>query len=140
RDRARGDDGRVDHLRARHGAAPRRRSARDRAGAGRRPLAGANAMSAIDLSLREQAAGIAAGEIDPGELLDECLARVEERDPDLNAVVATFPQESRRMLDEAPDGPLRGVPVVIKDEWPLPWRAERVGAASVLADIEAGES
>ena len=28
------------------------------------------------------------------------------------------------MLDRAPDGPLRGVPVVIKDEWPLPWRAE----------------
>ena len=97
-------------------------------------------MSAIDLSLREQAAGIATDEIDPGELLDECLERVEERNPDLNAVVATFPEESRRMLDEAPDGPLRGVPVVIKDEWPLPWRAERVGAASVLADIEAGES
>jgi Asp-tRNA(Asn)/Glu-tRNA(Gln) amidotransferase A subunit family amidase len=35
------------------------------------------------------------------------------------------------MLEEAPDGPLRGVPVVIKDEWPLPWRAETVGAAAV---------
>jgi indoleacetamide hydrolase len=44
------------------------------------------------------------------------------------------------MLDEAPDGPLRGVPVLIKDEWPLPWRAERVGAASVLAELAPGES
>src|SRR3954462_15128811 len=88
-------------------------------------------MSALDLSLREQAAGIASGELDAGELLDDCLARIEERNPDLNAIVATFPDQSRKMLDEAPDGPLRGVPVVIKDEWPLPWRAETVGAAAV---------
>jgi aspartyl-tRNA(Asn)/glutamyl-tRNA(Gln) amidotransferase subunit A len=88
-------------------------------------------MTALDLPLREQAAGIASGEIDPAELLDACLARIEERNPELNAIVATFPEESRRMLEGAPDGPLRGVPVVIKDEWPLPWRAERVGAAAV---------
>jgi amidase len=88
-------------------------------------------MSALDLGLREQASRIASGEVDPGELLDECLVRIEERNPELNAVVATFPDQSRRMLERAPDGPLRGVPVLIKDEWPLPWRAETVGAASV---------
>ena len=27
-----------------------------------------------------------------------------------------------------PTGPLHGVPVVIKDEWPLPWRAQRFGS------------
>ena len=43
------------------------------------------------------------------------------------------------MLDAAPDGPLRGVPVVIKDEWPLPWRAQRFGAAEMLAGAP-GES
>jgi Asp-tRNA(Asn)/Glu-tRNA(Gln) amidotransferase A subunit family amidase len=88
-------------------------------------------MSALDLPLRAQAAGIASGEIDAGELLDACLARIEERNPELNAIVATFPDQSREMLAEAPAGPLQGVPVVIKDEWPLPWRAERVGAAAV---------
>jgi indoleacetamide hydrolase len=88
-------------------------------------------MSALDLPLREQAAGIASGDIDAGELLEACLARIEERNPELNAIVATFPDESRKMLAKAPDGPLRGVPVVIKDEWPLPWRAETVGAAAV---------
>jgi Asp-tRNA(Asn)/Glu-tRNA(Gln) amidotransferase A subunit family amidase len=88
-------------------------------------------MTALDLPLREQAAGIASGEIDAGELLDACLARIEERNPDLNAIVATFPERSREMLERAPEGPIRGVPVVIKDEWPLPWRAERVGAAAV---------
>ncbi|HEY7120940.1 MAG TPA: amidase [Solirubrobacterales bacterium] len=98
-------------------------------------------MSVLDLPLREQAAGIASGEIDAGELLDACLARIEDRNPDLNAVVATFPEESRKMLEAAPDGPLRGVPVVIKDEWALPWRAERVGAAAVPGvTIEPGES
>jgi Asp-tRNA(Asn)/Glu-tRNA(Gln) amidotransferase A subunit family amidase len=98
-------------------------------------------MSALDQPLREQAAGIASGEIDAGELLDACLARIEERNPELNAIVATFPQESRKMLEAAPDGPLGGVPVVIKDEWSLPWRAERVGAAVVPGvTTEPGES
>jgi aspartyl-tRNA(Asn)/glutamyl-tRNA(Gln) amidotransferase subunit A len=98
-------------------------------------------MSALDLPLREQAAQIGAGELDPSELLDACLARIEERNPDLNAVVATFPEQSREMLKQAPDGPLRGVPVLIKDEWPLPWRAETVGAASVPGvTLEPGES
>jgi len=98
-------------------------------------------MSGLDQALRDQAAGIASGELDPGELLDECLARIEERNPELNAVVATFPEESRRMLEEAPAGPLRGVPVMIKDEWPLPWRAETVGAASVPGvQLKPGES
>jgi Asp-tRNA(Asn)/Glu-tRNA(Gln) amidotransferase A subunit family amidase len=98
-------------------------------------------MSALDLPLREQAAGIASGEIDAGELLDACLARIEERNPELNAIVATFPDQSRQMLAEAPEGPLHGVPVVIKDEWPLPWRAETVGAAAVPGvTTEPGES
>src|SRR3954469_4822754 len=98
-------------------------------------------MSALDLPLREQAARIASGEVDAGELLDACLARIEERNPDLNAVVATFHDQSREMLAAAPDGPLRGVPVLIKDEWPLPWRAETVGAATVPGvTLEPGES
>jgi Asp-tRNA(Asn)/Glu-tRNA(Gln) amidotransferase A subunit family amidase len=98
-------------------------------------------MSALDLPLREQAAGIASGEVDPGELLDACLDRIEERNPDLNAVVATFPDQSREMLETAPDGPLHGVPVLIKDEWPLPWRAETVGAATVRGvTLKPGES
>jgi aspartyl-tRNA(Asn)/glutamyl-tRNA(Gln) amidotransferase subunit A len=97
-------------------------------------------MSALDLSLREQAAAIAAGEVDAAELLEATLARIEERNPAVNAVVETFPERSREMLDAAPDGPLRGVPVVIKDEWPLPWRAQRFGAAEMFAHAEPGES
>ena len=95
---------------------------------------------ALDLSLREQAAAIAAGEANPAELLEAALERIAERDPALNAVVETFPERSREMLEAAPEGPLHGVPVVIKDEWPLPWRAQRFGAAEMLAPTAPGES
>jgi Asp-tRNA(Asn)/Glu-tRNA(Gln) amidotransferase A subunit family amidase len=97
-------------------------------------------MSTIDLSLRAQAAAIAAGDADASELLDEALARIEERNPSLNAIVETFPERSREMLAAAPDGPLRGVPVVIKDEWPLPWRAQRFGSAEMLKPTAPAES
>ncbi len=96
--------------------------------------------AALDLGLRTQAAAIAAGDVDPGELLDAALARIEERNPALNAIVETFPERSREMLAAAPEGPLRGVPIVIKDEWPLPWRAQRFGAAELLAPTAPGES
>jgi len=94
----------------------------------------------LDLPLREQAAAIAAGEVDAAELLEATLVRIEARNPEINAVVETFPERSREMLAAAPAGPLHGVPVVIKDEWPLPWRAQRFGAADMLAEPAPGES
>ncbi|HEX5929278.1 MAG TPA: amidase [Solirubrobacterales bacterium] len=97
-------------------------------------------MSGLDLTLRGQAAAIAAGDLDPAELLEEALERIAARNPALNAVVETFPERSREMLAAAPPGPLHGVPVVIKDEWPLPWRAQRFGAAEMPVPSEPGES
>jgi Asp-tRNA(Asn)/Glu-tRNA(Gln) amidotransferase A subunit family amidase len=94
----------------------------------------------LDLPLREQAAVVAAGEIDAAELLEATLARIEARNPAINAVIETFPERSREMLAAAPSGPLQGVPVVVKDEWPLPWRAQRFGAADMLANPTPGES
>jgi Asp-tRNA(Asn)/Glu-tRNA(Gln) amidotransferase A subunit family amidase len=96
--------------------------------------------TALDLGLRAQAATIASGDLDPGDLLDAALGRIEQRNPALNAVVETFPERSREMLADAPAGPLRGVPIVIKDEWPLPWRAQRFGAAELMAHTAPGES
>jgi Asp-tRNA(Asn)/Glu-tRNA(Gln) amidotransferase A subunit family amidase len=97
-------------------------------------------VSALDLTLRGQAEAIASGEADAAELLDAALARIEERNPAINAVVETFPERSREMLDSAPKGPLHGVPVVLKDEWPLPWRAQRFGMAEMLDPAAPGES
>jgi len=94
----------------------------------------------LDLGLRAQAAAIAAGEVDASELLDAVLTRIDQRNPALNAVVETFPERSREMLANAPEGSLRGVPIVIKDEWPLPWRAQRFGAAALMVPTAPGES
>jgi Asp-tRNA(Asn)/Glu-tRNA(Gln) amidotransferase A subunit family amidase len=99
-----------------------------------------SAEETLDLSLQGQAAAVAAGEADPAQLLEAALARIEQRNPAINAVVETFPERSREMAESAPEGPLRGVPVVIKDEWPLPWRAQRFGAAEMIAPSEPGES
>jgi Asp-tRNA(Asn)/Glu-tRNA(Gln) amidotransferase A subunit family amidase len=96
--------------------------------------------AALDLGLHAQAAAIASGEVDAGELLDAALARIEQRNPALNAVVETFPERSGEMLAAAPKGPLHGVPVVIKDEWPLPWRAQRFGAAELMTPTAPAES
>jgi len=85
-----------------------------------------------DLPLREQALLIARGELDPGELLDATLARIEERNGPLHAVVATFPQESRAMLAAAPAGPLHGVPLTLKDMFSLPWRGYHNGTRHEL--------
>ncbi len=91
-----------------------------------------------DLSLREQASAVADGDLDAAELLEATLERIEERDTDLNAVVARFPEESRRMLADSPRGPLHGVPVAVKDMFALPWRAPRDGSPHDA--LPAGES
>jgi len=91
-----------------------------------------------DLSLRAQAAAIGAGELDPSDLLAATLARIDERDTKLNSIVAGSPGEAERMLAAAPDGPLHGVPVAIKDMFALPWRAPRDGSAR--EQIPRGES
>jgi Asp-tRNA(Asn)/Glu-tRNA(Gln) amidotransferase A subunit family amidase len=91
-----------------------------------------------DLGLREQAALVASGELDPSELLARTLERIEERDGELNSIVARFPEESERMLADAPDGPLRGVPVAVKDMFQLPWRGPRDG--SFREELPPGES
>ncbi|HKP92191.1 MAG TPA: amidase [Thermoleophilaceae bacterium] len=91
-----------------------------------------------DLSLREQAAAIASGELEPAELLDATLARIEERDGELNSVVATFPDGSREMLASAPRGPLHGVPIAVKDMYRVPWRGPRDGTPT--EQLPPGES
>ena len=93
-----------------------------------------------DLSLREQARAIAAGELDANELLDATLSRIEERDGAINSVADTFASESARMLAEAPEGPLHGVPIAVKDMFALPWRAPRDAAPRNLEGIGPGES
>jgi len=90
-----------------------------------------------DLSLREQARQVATGELDAGDLLEATLERIEERNGALNAVAETFPDEARAMLAVAPDGPLHGVPVTVKDMFSLPWRGYRNGTRREIAPAAA---
>src|SRR5207244_12153962 len=78
------------------------------------------------------------GERRASELLDATLERLAERDGALNSTPVVFADEAREMLAAAPDGPLHGVPVTIKDMYALPWRGARNGTPFEL--IPAAES
>lgn len=57
-----------------------------------------------------------AGGITPDELLDAVTRRIEERNPALNAVIATRLDAARAEIAAGlPAGPLRGVPFAVKD-------------------------
>ncbi|MGH7010909.1 MAG: amidase family protein, partial [Caulobacteraceae bacterium] len=59
---------------------------------------------------------IAKRALTPGELLDAALERVDAVNPKINAVIRTLEPHARRAIDEGlPDGPLHGVPFLLKD-------------------------
>lgn len=61
------------------------------------------------------AADIRAGVLDPADVLEQAISRIEAHDPQLNAMVATRFDEARAEVAAGlPDGPMRGVPIVIK--------------------------
>lgn len=56
------------------------------------------------------------GKVTPSDLLEAAIERVEARDPAVNAVVMKLYDHGRRAIaDGLPDGPLRGVPFLMKD-------------------------
>ena len=95
-------------------------------------------MNPQDLGLREQAQAVADGSLDPGELLDATLAGIAERDAALNSTPVVFADEARAMLQQAPAGPLRGVPLTLKDMFTTPWRGAHSGTSREL--LPAGAS
>src|SRR5918911_2799751 len=61
------------------------------------------------------AALVRAGEASPAELVDEAIARIEKLNPQVNAVIHERFDEARGEAASVPDGPFKGVPIVIKD-------------------------
>ena len=58
------------------------------------------------------AADIRAGDLDPADVLEQAIGRIEAHDPELNAMVATRFDEARAEVAAGlPDGPMRGVPI-----------------------------
>lgn len=61
------------------------------------------------------AAAVAAGQVSPAEVLEAAIARCEARNPALNAVVIPLFDRARARAASLPQGPLRGVPFLLKD-------------------------
>lgn len=75
-------------------------------------------LAVTDLALLDataQAELVRKGEITPVELVDAAIARVEQLNPALNAVIHERFERAHDEAANAPDGPFRGVPVVVKD-------------------------
>lgn len=68
-----------------------------------------------DLDALGLAAKIREKAISPEEALDAAIARIEARNPRLNAVVHTMFDRAKARAGKLPEGPLRGVPFLVKD-------------------------
>ena len=67
-----------------------------------------DAMGLADLVRRKQ--------VSPAELVEAAIARIEEANPRINAVVHRMYEKARTLAKtELPDGPFRGVPFLVKD-------------------------
>lgn len=55
------------------------------------------------------------GEVSPGELAEEAIARIEKHNPALNAVILKLYDLGREMAKAPADGPFKGVPFLLKD-------------------------
>ncbi len=80
--------------------------------------------AALDLDATAQAAFITGGELTPAELVEAAIARVEARNPPLNAVIRPLFDEAREVAARLTRGPsthgaaptpFRGVPFLLKD-------------------------
>ncbi|MEZ5100224.1 MAG: amidase [Thermoleophilia bacterium] len=67
------------------------------------------------MALAQLAVDIRAGLLSPREAVEHALARIDEHDSRLNVVVASRAEQALAEADRAPAGPLRGIPVGIKD-------------------------
>jgi len=68
------------------------------------------------LDATAQAGLVRAGSVTPGELVDAAIANIEKLNPTLNAVIHEhFERARREAAGTLPDGPLRGVPFLLKD-------------------------
>ena len=63
-----------------------------------------------------QAELVSSGEASPSELVDAAIERVEQLNPELNAVIHDLSEEGREAArGPLPDGPFKGVPFLLKD-------------------------
>src|SRR5688500_147866 len=83
------------------------------------PVRSGGRMPAIpsDLDATAPAEPVHTRDVTPLELVDEAIARIERRNPAINAVVLERFAKARTEASspDLPDGPFRGVPILMKD-------------------------
>lgn len=95
------------------------------------------------LSASELAQGIRAGELSAQEVVDAHIRRIEEVDPQLNAVVIPLFEEARAQALDADQarsrgddlGPLHGVPVTIKEQFRVKGTQTTLGATNKIGNV-----
>ncbi|HUS66328.1 MAG TPA: amidase [Kofleriaceae bacterium] len=77
-----------------------------------------NELAQLDATAQAQL--VQSGEVSPAELVEAALGRIERANPELNAIIHRLDEKAMTAAKgELPDGPFRGVPIVIKDLGPL---------------------
>ena len=69
----------------------------------------------ITCDATELAVRVRCGEVQPIELVEKAIAGIEAVNPTLNAVMHPMYETARAAARSLPDGPFRGVPMVVKD-------------------------
>jgi aspartyl-tRNA(Asn)/glutamyl-tRNA(Gln) amidotransferase subunit A len=70
-------------------------------------------------TLAQQAAAVAADKVSARDLVEAALDAIARTQPVLNAYTQVFADEAREAAKSPPDGPLRGVPIAVKDLYDL---------------------
>jgi amidase len=78
--------------------------------------AASHPLSVLELDATAQAELVRDGELTAAELVHLSIAQIEKLDPQLNAVIHRHFERAREEARGAlPDGPFRGVPILLKD-------------------------
>ena len=93
-----------------------------------------------DLTIREAAAAIRAGELTAAELTDSVLERIEATEPRLNAYITITAELARQqaatadteLADGRDRGPLHGIPIALKDLFDVEGVPTTAGSAFLL--------
>lgn len=92
-------------------------------------------MTAESLDALAMAASISNGDLDPREVAVETISRIEEANPRLNAVIGRRYEAALAEIEAGlPEGPLRGVPFLIKDLGPEVARVPATSGSRLFAE------
>jgi aspartyl-tRNA(Asn)/glutamyl-tRNA(Gln) amidotransferase subunit A len=83
---------------------------------------------------------IKAGELSPREAVEAYLERIDRLDGPINSYICVRAEEALAEADAAPDGPLRGVPVAVKDVIDVAGVATTAASKLLVANVAARDA